>query len=49
MDIMRQLYEVRRVDITAGEIDEDIDILFIVHPEDLSDQMRYAIDQHILR
>ncbi|MEZ5490136.1 MAG: Gldg family protein [Gammaproteobacteria bacterium] len=49
MDIMRQLYEVRRVDITAGEIDEDIDILFIVHPEGLSDQMRYAIDQHILR
>ncbi len=49
MDIMRQLYEVRRVDIASGEIDEDIDILFIVHPEGLSDQMRYAIDQHVLR
>jgi len=49
MDYMRQLYEVRRVDITSGEIDEDIDILFIVHPEGLSDDMRYAIDQHVLR
>ncbi|MCB1672570.1 MAG: Gldg family protein [Gammaproteobacteria bacterium] len=49
MDVMRQLYEVRRVDISSGEIDEDIDILLIVHPEGLSDQMRYAIDQHILR
>ena len=49
MDIIRQLYEVRRVDITGTEIDEDIDILFIVHPEGLSEQMLYAIDQHILR
>ena len=49
MDIIRQLYEVRRVDITGSEIDEDIDILLIVHPESLSEQMLYAIDQHILR
>jgi ABC-type uncharacterized transport system involved in gliding motility auxiliary subunit len=49
MDIIRQLYEVRRVDITGSEIDEDIDILFIVHPEGLSEQMLYAIDQHVLR
>jgi ABC-type uncharacterized transport system involved in gliding motility auxiliary subunit len=49
MDIIRQLYEVRRVDITASEIDEDIDILFIVHPEGLSEQMLYAVDQHVLR
>ena len=49
MDIVRQLYEVRRVDITGSEIDEDVDILFIVHPEGLSEQMLYAIDQHVLR
>ena len=49
MDIIRQLYEIRRIDIASGEIDEEIDILFIVHPEGLSDQMLYAIDQHILR
>jgi len=49
MDIARQLYEVRRVNTEAAEIDEDIDILFIVHPEGLSEQMLYAIDQHILR
>lgn len=48
MDIIRQLYEVRRVDVTGSEIDEDIDILLIVHPEGLSEQMLYAIDQHIL-
>ena len=49
MDVIRQLYEIRRVDTTTGVIDEDVDILLIIHPEGLSDQMRYAIDQHVLR
>tara|TARA_B100001057_G_scaffold443042_1_gene478853 strand:+ start:2115 stop:4145 length:2031 start_codon:yes stop_codon:yes gene_type:complete len=49
MEMIRQLYDVRRVDISASSIDEDIDILMIVHPQDLSNQMSYAIDQHIMR
>jgi len=49
MDIIRQLYEVRRIDITGHSIAEDIDILMIVHPEGLSEQMLYAIDQHVMR
>lgn len=49
MDIIRQLYAVQRVDLTAAEIDEEIDILMIVHPEGLSEQMLYAIDQFMMR
>jgi len=49
MDIIRQLYAVQRVDITSNEIDEEIDILMIVHPQGLSDQMLYAIDQFVMR
>ena len=49
MDFIRQLYAVRRIDIAADDIDEDIDILMIVHPQDLSQQMLYAIDQHVMR
>ena len=49
MDLIRQLYEVRRIDISGAEIDEDIDILMIVHPEGLSDQILYAVDQHVMR
>ena len=49
MDLVRQLYEVRRVDITRDFIEEDIDILMIVHPQGLSDRFLYAVDQHILR
>ena len=49
MDIIRQLYAVRRVDISSGEIDDEVDILMIVHPQGLSEQMLYAIDQFVLR
>lgn len=49
MDLIRQLYEVRRVSLTAETIDEDIDILMLVHPQDLSEQLLYAIDQHVMR
>ena len=49
MDIIRQLYAVQRVDKTATEIDAEIDILMIVHPQGLSDQMLYAIDQFVMR
>ena len=49
MDLIRQLYEVRRVDLTSDFIEEDIDILMIVHPEGLSDRFLYAVDQYVLQ
>ena len=49
MDLIRQLYEVRRVDLTSDSIKEDIDILMIVHPEGLSDRFLYAVDQYVLQ
>lgn len=48
MDIIRQMYEVRRINDDADAIDEDVDILMIVHPEGLSQDMLYAIDQYVL-
>ena len=48
MDIIRQLYAVQRVDKSVSKIDEEIDILMIVHPQGLSEQMLYAIDQFVL-
>ncbi len=49
MDVIRQLYEVRRISEFDESIDEDVDIVMLVHPRDLSGQMLYAIDQHIMR
>lgn len=49
MDVIRQLYAVQRVAKTANEIDAEIDILMIVHPQGFSDQLLYAIDQFVMR
>ncbi|MGI9251622.1 MAG: Gldg family protein [Pseudohongiellaceae bacterium] len=49
MDIIRQLYAVRRIETDADTIDDDITILLLIHPEGLSEQMLYAIDQHVMR
>ena len=49
MEYIRQLYDIRRIDLTGDSIDEAIDILMIVHPQNLSEQMLYAIDQHVMR
>ena len=48
-DFIRQLYELRRIATEAESIDDDVDILMIVHPEGLSEQTLYAIDQHVMR
>ncbi len=48
-DYIRQLYELRRIETATTEIDEDIDILMLVHPEGLSQETLYAIDQHVMR
>ena len=49
MDLVRQLYDVRRIPLTAERIELDVDILMVIHPQDLSEQLLYAIDQHVMR
>ena len=49
MDLIRQIYEVQRIDISGDTIDEEIDVLMVVHPQSLSEQMLYAIDQFAVR
>ncbi len=46
---MRQVFDVRQLEPTAGKIADDIQVLMVVHPKGLSDQTLYAIDQFILR
>lgn len=49
MEYLRQLYEVRRLAVDVESIEEDVDILMLIHPEGLSEQTLYAIDQHVMR
>ncbi len=48
-DRLRQLFEVRTLGPRLDKIDDDIDLLLIVDPEELDDQGLYAIDQFVLR
>lgn len=45
---LREKYEVTRVPTDVNDIN-DIDVLVIVHPKDLSEQTWFAIDQFILK
>jgi len=45
---LRQLYDVRVLDPSAPEIEDDVSLLFVVHPKGFSDAVLYAIDQFVL-
>jgi ABC-type uncharacterized transport system involved in gliding motility auxiliary subunit len=46
---LRADFDVRRVDMDADKIDDDIKVLMVVHPRDITDQAQYALDQFVLR
>ena len=46
---MRQLFEIKQLDVAAKSIDSDVDILMVVHPKNLSQATLYAIDQFVMR
>ncbi|MDD9981734.1 MAG: Gldg family protein [Gammaproteobacteria bacterium] len=49
VDQIRQLFELRSLPPTLEEIPEDVDVLMLVHPQSLSRDSLYAIDQYVLR
>jgi ABC-type uncharacterized transport system involved in gliding motility auxiliary subunit len=46
---LKENYAVREVPLTAEKIDDDITVLVVVHPNAISDQAQFAIDQFLLR
>ncbi len=42
-------FAVRRVEMDADKIEDDIKVLLVIHPRDISDKAQYAIDQFVLR
>jgi ABC-type uncharacterized transport system involved in gliding motility auxiliary subunit len=46
---LRNDFEVRRVEMTAEKIDDDIKVLMVIHPREISDKAQFAIDQFIMR
>ena len=46
---LRQLYPIDNLGVDVADIPEDIDLLLLIHPENVSDKTLYAIDQYALR
>lgn len=46
---LRQSFQVKQLDVTSGEIGDEIDILMVVHPKNLSTGALYSIDQFVMR
>jgi ABC-type uncharacterized transport system involved in gliding motility auxiliary subunit len=46
---LKENYAVRDIPMTAEKIDDDVSVLVLVHPQGISDQAQYAIDQFLLR
>lgn len=44
---LRQAFEITQIN-TAGDWPAVVDVLMVVHPQQLDDELLYAIDQHIL-
>ncbi len=47
--LLREVFEVRQIRAEETELDEDIDTLMIIHPKELARELRYAIDQFVLK
>ena len=49
LERMEELFEVRHLSpLSLERVEEDVDVLMLVHPKGLSDTVRYAIDQFVL-
>src|SRR6185436_13087484 len=42
-------FAVRQIQMDSDKIDDDVQVLIVAHPKDISDKAQYAIDQFILR
>jgi ABC-type uncharacterized transport system involved in gliding motility auxiliary subunit len=46
---LKKDFTIREIPMTAATIDDDIHVLLVVHPRDITETTQYAIDQFVLR
>lgn len=49
LESLRQSFDVRMIEPTTEKLERDLDLLFVVHPQALSPQTLFEIDQFVLR
>jgi ABC-type uncharacterized transport system involved in gliding motility auxiliary subunit len=46
---LKENYVVRDIPLTTDKIDDDVSVLVVVHPQGITDEAQFAIDQFLLR
>ena len=46
---LKQDFDVKHIEMTTDKIDDDVKVLLVIHPKDISDKAQFAIDQFVLR
>ena len=46
---MKKLFDAEFLQSPSGSIPDDIDVLMLLHPKNLSDKQLYQIDQYVLK
>jgi ABC-type uncharacterized transport system involved in gliding motility auxiliary subunit len=46
---LKRDFTVKQVDMTVDKIDDDINVLLVVHPSSIAEKTQYALDQFVLR
>jgi ABC-type uncharacterized transport system involved in gliding motility auxiliary subunit len=46
---LKRDFNVKQIELTADQIDEDIQVLLVVYPSNISEKTQYALDQFVLR
>jgi ABC-type uncharacterized transport system involved in gliding motility auxiliary subunit len=46
---LKRIFDVRKVELNATKIDDDIKVLLVIHPRDILEPTEYALDQFVMR
>lgn len=46
---LKRDYDVREIDMDVDEIEDDVTLLMVIHPKDISEKGQFAIDQFVMR
>ncbi len=46
---LKSQYDVKKIEVTASRIDDDLDVLVLLHPGGITDECQFAVDQYLLK
>ena len=46
---LKKIFDVREVKLDAQRIPDEVKVLMVIHPRNLSEETEYAIDQYVLK